>query len=63
MPGKLRIFLYRDDALVSQFLEQLEGGTYDEENIRQRKGSGGSLGAEIGVGSAGLKGSHLRRAR
>ena len=63
MPGKLRIFLYRDDALVSQFLEQLEGGTDDEENIRQRKGSGGSLGTEIGIGSVGLKGSHLRRAR
>jgi hypothetical protein len=63
MPGNLRIFLYRDDAPVSQFLEQLEGGTYDEENIRQRKGSGGSLGTEIGIGSVGLKGSHLRRAR
>lgn len=57
MPGKLRIFLYRDDALVSQFLEQLEGGTYDEETIRRRKGSGGSLGVGIGAGPVGLKGS------
>jgi hypothetical protein len=41
--GKLRLFLYRDDTLVSQFLEQLEGGVYDEESIRTQTARTGSL--------------------
>ena len=44
MAGRLRIFLYREDAIVSQFLEQLEGGLYDEENIHTQTASSGSLG-------------------
>jgi hypothetical protein len=50
MPRRLRFFLYRDDTMVSQFLEQLEGGAYDEENIRQQVGGGGSLGVGVGAG-------------
>ena len=44
MPGRLRYFLYRDDGIVSQFLEQLEGGVYDAENIRQHASGGAALG-------------------
>jgi hypothetical protein len=36
MAGRLRFFVYRDDAIVSQFLEQLEGGVFDEERIRHQ---------------------------
>jgi hypothetical protein len=50
MAGKLRFFLYRDDAIVSQFLEQLEGGVYDEESISQQAGGGMSLKGALSVG-------------
>lgn len=52
MAGRLRYFLYRDDTVVSQFLEQLEGGAFDEENLR--RSGGRSTGAGAGVRGAGL---------
>jgi hypothetical protein len=48
--GRLRYFLYRDDRIVSQFLEQLEGGVYDEENIKQQASGGSSLGVGVKAG-------------
>jgi hypothetical protein len=60
MARKLRFFLYRDDAIVSQFLEQLEGGRYEEENIRRQAASGGSVGGGIGIGPASVRGSRDR---
>lgn len=62
MPRRLRTFLYRDDAIVAQYLEQLEGGAYDEENIRRTTGSDGSVGAGIGLGPVELKGSRGKSA-
>lgn len=53
MAGRLRYFLYRDDHIVSQFLEQLEGGFYDEENIRQHASGGNSVGVGIKAGPLG----------
>ena len=58
MAGRLRYFLYRDDAIVSQFVEQLEGGVYDEENIRQQASGGTSLG--VGVSAGPLRGTASR---
>ncbi|MGO9455972.1 MAG: hypothetical protein ACLP62_02840 [Acidimicrobiales bacterium] len=58
MAGKLRYFLYRDDSIVSQFLEQLEGGAYDEESIR-RSGSSGT-GLSAGVSAGPISGKALR---
>ena len=46
----LRYFPYRDDWIVSQFLEQLEGGAYDEESIRRSGSSGTGLSARINAG-------------
>lgn len=60
MVGRLRIFLYRDDAIVSQFLEQLEGGLFDEENIRRQAANGGSVGGGVTVGPVDVKGSRNR---
>jgi hypothetical protein len=48
--GRLRYFLYRDDQIVSQFLEQLEGGVYDQEDIKQQASGGGSVGVGIKAG-------------
>jgi len=50
MPPLLRNFLYLDDRLTSQYLAQLEGGTYEEEaqsdkDVRSR---GGEAGAKLG---------------
>ena len=60
MAGSLRFFLYRDDAIVSQFLEQLEGGVYEEELIRRQAASGGSVGAGVGAGPVSFRGSRNR---
>jgi hypothetical protein len=53
--GTLRYFLYRDDAIVSQYLEQLEGGGYDEESIRRQAGRGGTASADLRAGPVGLQ--------
>lgn len=58
----LREFLYRRDELVAQFLEQLEGGEYDEERIREQSNSASGLGVSAGVGSVGLSGERRRGA-
>jgi len=60
MPGRLKFFLYRDDPIVSQFLEQLEGGVYDEENISRQAGRGTSLGGGLSAGPVALQGSRNR---
>jgi len=62
MAGRLRYFLYRDDRVVSQFLEQLEGGVYDEENIRQKSGKSTSAGGGLAAGPVSIKGSRDRSA-
>jgi hypothetical protein len=58
MPGRLRYFLYRDDRILDQFLEQLEGGVYDEERIHQQATGGGTLG--VGVKAGPLTGNASR---
>lgn len=58
MPGRLRYFLYRDDRILTQFLEQLEGGVYDEERIHQQASGGGSIG--VGVNAGPLRGNASR---
>jgi hypothetical protein len=55
----LREFLYRRDDLVSQFLEQLEGGVYDEEKVTQKDQAASGIGASIG--SHGAKASVERK--
>lgn len=46
----LREFLYRRDDLVDQFLAQLEGGLYDEEQVTDQSASAGRLGAGVAFG-------------
>lgn len=58
MAKRLRHFLYRDDTIVSQFLDQLQGGEYEAENIRQQASGGSSLG--IGVHTGPLRGDAAR---
>lgn len=48
----LREFLHRRDDLVSQFFEQLEGGLYDEERIKEQSGRRSGVGASAGIGAA-----------
>ena len=50
MTGRLRAFLYRDDDIVSQFLEQLEEGAYTEESIHREVGGGSSIGGRVSAG-------------
>jgi hypothetical protein len=60
MAGNLRFFLYRDDGIVSQFLEQIDGGLYDEENISQQTGGGNTLRGGLAVGPLDVGGSRDR---
>jgi hypothetical protein len=46
----LREFLYRSDDLVSQFLEQLEGGEFDEQRITDQSSRSSGLGASVTAG-------------
>lgn len=46
----LREFLYRRDDLVGQFLAQLEGGVYDEEQITEQNQSGSGVGGGLAAG-------------
>lgn len=50
----LREFVHRRDDLVSQFLEQLEGGVYDEQRIKEQGGQRSGLAASAGFGPARL---------
>ena len=58
----LREFLYRRDDLVAQFLEQMEGGVYDEEQITERTQSGSGIGASVGARGANVSGERKRHA-
>lgn len=50
MPAILRNFLYLDERLTSQYLAQLEGGTYEEEDqsIKDARNRGSEAGAKVG---------------
>jgi hypothetical protein len=50
VPAILRNFLYLDERLTSQYLAQLEGGVYDEEDqsVRATRSRGGEAGAKAG---------------
>lgn len=54
MPAILRNFLYLDDRLTSQYLAQLEGGTYVEESqsVTDARNRGAEAGAGVGAFSA-----------
>ena len=54
MPALLRDFLYLDDRLTSQYLAQLEGGVYEEEDqsVTSERTRGGQAGAKAGPVSA-----------
>ncbi|MEA2192596.1 MAG: hypothetical protein QOI73_2717 [Solirubrobacteraceae bacterium] len=60
MPALLRNFLYLDERLTSQYLAQLEGGTYAEEDqsTKDARNRGGEAGAKVGpLAAKGSKGS------
>lgn len=60
MPPLLRNFLYLDERLTSQYLAQLEGGTYEEEaqSEKNARNRGGEAGAKLGpLNARGSKGS------
>src|SRR4051794_18964726 len=60
VPVILRDFLYLDERLTSQYLAQLEGGSYDEEeqSVKDVRNRGGEAGAKVGPLSArGSRGS------
>ncbi len=56
----LREFLYRRDDLVGQFLQQLEGGEYDEERIKEQSGRTSAAGGSAGVGPLSLSAERRR---
>ncbi|MBL8776753.1 MAG: hypothetical protein JNK12_12495 [Acidimicrobiales bacterium] len=56
----LREFLYRQDDLVAQFLEQLEGGEFDEQHIREQATRATGVGATASVGPLAASGDHRR---
>jgi|GEM_PF-3417107 len=60
MAARLRFFLYRDDPVVSQFLEQLDGGVYDEESIRRQGSSTGMIGGGVKAGPVKAEASRRR---
>jgi hypothetical protein len=57
----LREFLYRRDDLVSQFLEQIEGGVYDEEQITERTQSVSGIGGSVGARGASVSGERKKQ--
>jgi hypothetical protein len=57
----LREFLYRRDDLVLQFLEQLEGGGYEEEQVTERTQSTSGVGGSIGARGASVSGEHKKQ--
>jgi hypothetical protein len=60
MTKQYRFFMYIDDQMVGQFLEQTEGGKYGEEHISRQHKTGGSLGGSL---QAGLAGAHAGASR
>jgi len=56
----LREFLYRRDDLVAQFLEQIEGGEYDEERLREHGGRATGASASAGIGPVTLSGERRK---
>lgn len=60
MPALLRNFLYLDERLTSQYLAQLEGGTFDAEDqsVTEIRNRGAEAGAKVGpLNTKGSKGS------
>ena len=57
----LREFLFRRDDLVSQFLEQIEGGAYDDEQITDRSQSSTGLAGSAGISSTKLSGERKKQ--
>lgn len=55
--AELRHFLYLDDALVTEFLAQLEEGELSEYNVRTSSEAAGSAGGRLGVPFARVEGS------
>lgn len=53
MTKQYRFFIYIDDRMVGQFLEQAEGGEYGEEHISRQRTKEGSLGGSLRAGPAG----------
>jgi hypothetical protein len=56
----LREFLYRRDDLVAQFLEQLEGGEYEEERIKEQDGRASGVGGSVGAKGLALSGERRK---
>lgn len=52
MGKQYRIFLYLDEMMVSQLLEQVEGGEYGEEQISRQQQGGRSFGGALAAGPA-----------
>ena len=66
VPALLRDFLYLDDRLTSQYLAQLEGGIYDEEQQSETTGRnrGGEAGAKAGpISARGSRGQSAEKSR
>jgi hypothetical protein len=57
MAVALRSFMYLDATVVGEFLAQLEGGVYSEEENRSRSAGGRGLGGEVGLGAGPAKAS------
>jgi hypothetical protein len=60
MPIILHDFLYLDDRIVQQFLEQLEGGAYDEERQVSKEGKDGGVSGGAKWGPANLDAKRTR---
>ena len=51
---QLRFFLFLDDRIVAQFLEQLDLGEYGDEQISRQRQAGGSVDGSLRAGPAGI---------
>lgn len=56
----LREFLYRRDDLVAQFLEQIEGGEYDEERMKEQAGRKSAVGGSAALGAVSVTAERRR---
>jgi hypothetical protein len=56
----LRFFLFLDDRIVAQFLEQLDLGEYGDEQINRQRQSGGSIDGSLRAGPAGVGAGYSR---
>lgn len=60
MTNQLRFFLFLDDRIVTQFLEQVDSGEYGEEQLNRRRHSRGSAEGALRAGPAGIAGGYSR---